>query len=110
SGTTSRPKGVMITHRNAYMNAVGTLVPLPMTVADRYLWTLPMFHANGWTFTWIVTAIGGTHVCLRKIDAPAIYDEINRERITTLCAAPTVLIAIANGPEAQRRCVRPGVR
>ena len=60
SGTTSRPKGVMITHRNAYMNVVGTLVHFPMTTADRYLWTLPMFHANDWTFTWIVTAVGST--------------------------------------------------
>src|SRR4051812_13298337 len=68
SGTTSRPKGVMITHRNAYLNAVGTLVHHPMSCADRYLWTLPMFHANGWTFVWIVTAVGGTHVCLRKVD------------------------------------------
>ena len=68
SGTTSRPKGVMITHRNAYMNAVGTLIHLPMRAGERYLWTLPMFHANGWTFTWIVTAVGGTHVCLRKVD------------------------------------------
>ena len=110
SGTTANPKGVMITHRNAWVNAVGTLAHWPMTAADRYLWTLPMFHANGWTFTWIVTAVGGTHVCLRKIDAPAIYDEIDRERITTLCAAPTVLIAIANGPEDQRKRVRPGVR
>ena len=59
SGTTSRPKGVMITHRNAYMNAVGTLLHVPMGLTDRYLWTLPMFHANGWTFTWIVTAVGG---------------------------------------------------
>ena len=59
SGTTSRPKGVMITHRNAYMNVVGTLLHIPMTLADRYLWTLPMFHANGWTFVWIVTAVGG---------------------------------------------------
>ncbi len=67
SGTTSRPKGVMITHRNAWVNAVGTLLHAPMTPADRYLWTLPMFHANGWTFTWIVTAVGGTHVCLRKV-------------------------------------------
>ena len=60
SGTTSRPEGVMITHRNAYMNAVGTLIHHPMTPADRYLWTLPMFHANGWTFVWIVTAVGGS--------------------------------------------------
>ncbi len=58
----------MITHRNAYMNAVGTLIHVPMTPADRYLWTLPMFHANGWTFTWIVTAAGAKHICLRKVD------------------------------------------
>src|SRR6476661_3864728 len=60
SGTTSKPKGVMITHRNAYINVVGTLIHHPMSVADRYLWTLPMFHANGWTFVWTVTAAGGT--------------------------------------------------
>src|SRR5262245_23452812 len=65
SGTTSRPKGVMITHRNAYMNVVGTLLHIPMGMADRYLWTLPMFHANGWTYTWIVTAVGAAHICLR---------------------------------------------
>src|SRR5262249_54710843 len=62
SGTTSRPKGVMITHRNAWMNSIGTLVHVAMSVADRYLWTLPMFHANGWTFTWTVTAAGADHV------------------------------------------------
>ena len=66
SGTTSRPKGVMITHRNAWMNSIGTLLHAHMTCADRYLWTLPMFHANGWTFVWTVTAAGATHVCLRK--------------------------------------------
>jgi fatty-acyl-CoA synthase len=110
SGTTANPKGVMITHRNAWVNAVGTLTHWPMTPADRYLWTLPMFHANGWTFTWIVTAVGGTHVCLRKVEATAIYDEIQRERVTTLCAAPTVLIAIANGPEANRKRLKRGVR
>jgi fatty-acyl-CoA synthase len=110
SGTTANPKGVMITHRNAWVNSVGTLTHWPMTPSDRYLWTLPMFHANGWTFTWTVTAVGGTHVCLRKADAPSIYAEIQREQITTLCAAPTVLIAIANGPEEQRRQLRRGVR
>ena len=110
SGTTSRPKGVMITHRNAWVNAVGTLVHWPMTPADRYLWTLPMFHANGWTFTWIVTAAGATHVCLRRADAETIYRHVNDERITALCAAPTVLIGIANGPEAQRQTLRRGVR
>jgi len=110
SGTTSNPKGVMITHRNAWVNAVGTLVHSPMTPADRYLWTLPMFHANGWTFTWIVTAVAATHLCLRHVDAPTIYGIIDRERITILCAAPTVLIAIASGPAAARSSLRRGVR
>ena len=88
SGTTSRPKGVMITHRNAYINAVGTLIHLPMHAGERYLWTLPMFHANGWTFTWIVTAVGGTHVCVRKVDAAQVYQLIRDERIDdALCRA-----------------------
>ena len=110
SGTTSRPKGVMITHRNAYMNVVGTLIHHPTTVADRYLWTLPMFHANGWTFVWTVTAAGGTHICLRKVEPTAVFEKIERESVTMLCAAPTVLISIANGPEELRRKTRPGVR
>ena len=110
SGTTSRPKGVMITHRNAWMNSIGTLVHHPLAVGERYLWTLPMFHANGWTFVWTVTAAGGTHVCLRKVEAAAIYALINAEQVGVLCAAPTVLITLANGPEALRRTVRRGVR
>ena len=110
SGTTSKPKGVMITHRNAFMNVVGTLLHVPMTAADRYLWTLPMFHANGWTFVWIVTAAGGTHVCLPKVDPAAIYERIERESITMLCAAPTVLISVANASEELRRRARKGVR
>jgi fatty-acyl-CoA synthase len=110
SGTTSRPKGVMITHRNAYMNAVGTLIHAPMTPADTYLWTLPMFHANGWTFTWIVTAAGAKHICLRKVDPAEIFRLIAAENVTMLCAAPTVLIGIANAPEELRRDVKPGVR
>ena len=110
SGTTSRPKGVMITHRNAYMNAVGTLVHHPMSCGDRYLWTLPMFHANGWTFVWIVTAAGATHVCLRKVDPPAVLAAIERESITMLCAAPTVLIGIASAPAALRPASRRPVR
>jgi len=83
---------------------------LPMTPADRYLWTLPMFHANGWTFVWIVTAAGAAHVCLRKVDAAAVYDQVERERISMLCAAPTVLIGIANGPEEHRRRLSRGLR
>jgi fatty-acyl-CoA synthase len=110
SGTTSRPKGVMITHRNAYLNAVGTLLHLPMRVGDRYLWTLPMFHANGWTFTWIVTAVGGTHVCLPKIDPAKVYELIRTERVSMLCAAPTVLIALANADPAVRADAPRGVR
>jgi fatty-acyl-CoA synthase len=110
SGTTSRPKGVMITHRNAYMNVVGTLMHHPMTPKDRYLWTLPMFHANGWTFVWIVTACGAAHVCLRKVEPRAIFELMERERISMFCAAPTVLIGIANAPEDLRRNAPRGVR
>jgi fatty-acyl-CoA synthase len=110
SGTTSRPKGVMITHRNAYLNVVGTLIHFPMTSADRYLWTLPMFHANGWTFVWTVTAVGGKHVCLRKVDPRLAFELIHRESITALCAAPTVLISLANAPAELHRNVAPGVR
>src|SRR6059058_5878942 len=110
SGTTSKPKGVMITHRNAYINIVGTLLHHPMTLTDRYLWTLPMFHANGWTFVWTVTAIGATHICLRKVQPSAVFEKINQESVTMLCAAPTVLIGIAHGPEELRREARRGVR
>src|SRR5204863_2929770 len=109
SGTTSTPKGVMITHRNAYVNVVGTMLHLPMRLTDRYLWTLPMFHANGWTYTWIVTAAGATHVCLRKVEPPRVFDVIRRERITSMCAAPTVLISLANCPPEERGEVPPGV-
>ena len=87
---------------------VGTLAHIPMSPADRYLWTLPMFHANGWTFTWIMTAAGAAHVCVRQVEASVIYRLVEAERITMLCAAPTVLIAIANGPEPLRRGLRRG--
>ena len=110
SGTTARPKGVMITHRNAYLNIMGTLVQHHLTPADRYLWTLPMFHANGWTFTWINTARGMAHVCLRRVEPLLIYQLIKDERITMLCAAPTVLISIANAPAEMRAGAPRGVR
>jgi len=110
SGTTSRPKGVMITHRNAWINSIGTLVHHSMTCADRYLWTLPMFHANGWTFVWTATAAGATHVCLRRVDPASVFEVIARERVTMFCAAPTILIAIANAPAALRAGARRGVR
>ena len=109
SGTTARPKGVMITHRNEYINVVGTLIHLPLRIGDRYLWTLPMFHANGWTFVWVVTAAGGTHICLPKPDPAAVFRLIREERITWLCAAPTVLIGLANAPAEVRQGVPRGV-
>jgi acyl-CoA synthetase (AMP-forming)/AMP-acid ligase II len=87
SGTTARPKGVMITHRNAAMNTIGTLLHIPLGVGERYLWTLPMFHANGWTFPWTETAAAGTHVCLRKVEPAAVFRLIRDEQVRLLCAA-----------------------
>ncbi|MDQ2960388.1 MAG: long-chain-fatty-acid--CoA ligase [Candidatus Dormibacteraeota bacterium] len=110
SGTTALPKGVMITHRNAYMNSVGTLIHLRLGVGDRYLWTLPMFHANGWTFTWTVTAAGATHICLRKVEAPHVFQLVRDEHVTWLCAAPTVLISLANASTEPDANIPRGVR
>jgi fatty-acyl-CoA synthase len=109
SGTTARPKGVMITHRNAAMNTIGTLLHMPIGIGERYLWTLPMFHANGWTYTWTVTAAAGTHVCLRKVDPATIFALIRDEQVTWLCAAPTVLITLASAPASVRGEVPAGV-
>jgi fatty-acyl-CoA synthase len=100
----------MITHRNAYMNVVGTLLHVPMQLSDRYLWTLPMFHANGWTFVWTVTAAGATHVCLPKIELRVIFELMATEQITILCAAPTVLISLANAPQDLRHVAPKGIR
>lgn len=110
SGTTARPKGVMITHRNAAFNLMGHFMHHTMSCADRYLWVLPMFHANGWTFVWVVTAAGGTHVCLRKAETRLIYETAGREGVTLFCAAPTVLIGLANAPEELRQSAPRGVR
>ncbi len=96
SGTTGRPKGVMYTHRGAYLNSLGELLETRMNSRSVYLWTLPMFHCNGWCYPWAVTAIGGTHVCLRKFDGETAWDLINRHGVTHLCGAPTVLITLAN--------------
>jgi len=110
SGTTSRPKGVMITHRNAWMNSIGMLVHAPLSAADRYLWTLPMFHANGWTYTWTVTAAGARHVCLRKVDPVQVFRLVIAEGVTYLCAAPTVLIGLASASRDLTSGVPRGVK
>jgi len=95
SGTTGYLKGVMYTHRGAYLNALGNAVEVELTGATRYLWTLPMFHCHGWCYTWAITAVGGTHVCLPRPLPVEVFRLIQTERITHLCAAPTVLIDLA---------------
>ena len=110
SGTTARPKGVMITHRNAWMNVMDTLVHFHITVDDTYLWTLPMFHANGWTFVWIITAAGARHICLPRVEPARVFDLIRQEHVGWLCAAPTVLISLANASPEVRGDVPKGVQ
>ncbi|GAA1733854.1 AMP-binding protein [Aeromicrobium alkaliterrae] len=100
SGTTGRPKGVMYHHRGAYLQAVAMAFHAGLTPGSRYLWTLPMFHCNGWSFPWAVTAAGGTHVCLREIDPGHIWQLLRDEGVTHYSAAPTVLTMIAEDASA----------
>ena len=102
SGTTGRPKGVLYTHRGAYLNAFGEIIESGMGFDTVYLWTLPMFHCNGWCFPWAVTAIAGTHVCLRKVDPGRIWDLLISEGVTHFNGAPTVHTMLVNHPKAHR--------
>ncbi len=102
SGTTGNPKGVVYHHRGAYLNALSNLVTWSMPPHATYLWTLPMFHCNGWCFPWSLAANAGTSVCLRRVDAAAIFDLIRTERVTHYCGAPIVHMLLANAPEALR--------
>jgi fatty-acyl-CoA synthase len=98
SGTTGDPKGVVYHHRGAYLNALGNALAFALTPDSVYLWTLPMFHCSGWTYTWAVTAAGGTHVCLRRVDPAQIFPAIRAHRVTHLCGAPIVLNMLVHAP------------
>ncbi|MDZ4735509.1 MAG: acyl-CoA synthetase [Rhodospirillaceae bacterium] len=100
SGTTGNPKGVVYHHRGAYLNALGDVLTMRLDPSTVFLWTLPMFHCNGWCFTWAVIAAGGTHVCLRKVDPALIYPMIPLHGVTHLCGAPIVLNLLANAPDS----------
>lgn len=102
SGTTGNPKGVVYHHRGAFLNAMGNALVFGLNHSSVYLWTLPMFHCNGWTFTWAVTAVGGTHVCLRQTDAKLIFPAIKEHRVTHMCGAPIVLNMMAHAPEEEK--------
>ena len=103
SGTTGDPKGVVYHHRGAYLNALGNALAFGLTPRSVYLWTLPMFHCSGWTYTWAVTAACATHVCLRKVDPALIFPAIAERRVTHLCGAPIVLNMLVHAPESVKR-------
>ena len=98
SGTTGDPKGVVYHHRGAYLNALGNALAFGLSPASVYLWTLPMFHCCGWTYTWAVTAAGATHVCLRRVDPALLFPAIREHRVTHLCGAPIVLNMLVHAP------------
>jgi fatty-acyl-CoA synthase len=103
SGTTGNPKGVVYHHRGAYLNAIGNTLAWEMPQHPVYLWTLPMFHCNGWCFPWGITALAGTHVCLRRVDAGSIYAAIAKSGVTHMCGAPIVLGMLVNAKDGERR-------
>jgi fatty-acyl-CoA synthase len=103
SGTTGNPKGVVYHHRGAYLSAIGNAMTFGLDRSSVYLWTLPMFHCNGWGFTWAVTVVAGTHVCLRRADPASIFSTIAEHRVTHLCGAPIVLNLLVHAPEQVKR-------
>jgi 3-(methylthio)propionyl---CoA ligase len=103
SGTTGNPKGVVFHHRGALLNAIGNAIIFGLGLDSVYLWTLPMFHCNGWTYPWAVTAMAGTHVCLRRVDPAMIFAAIAEHRVTHLCGAPIVLNMLAHAPDTMKR-------
>ena len=103
SGTTGNPKGVVCHHRGAYLNAIGQMLAFGIGARSRYLWTLPMFHCNGWTYTWGVTAAGGTHVCLRTVDPALIFALIEEHGVSHMCGAPVVLNLLLHAPDSIKR-------
>lgn len=108
SGTTGRPKGVLYHHRGAYLNAMGNALACDMRQHAVYLWTLPMFHCNGWSFPWTIALLAGTNVCLRRVEAGAIFDAIQSHGVDYFCAAPVVLSMLINSPPGvKRRAARP---
>ena len=102
SGTTGNPKGVVYHHRGAYINAASNIIACGMTPRATYLWTLPLFHCNGWCFAWTIAANGGTNICLRKVDAEAIYQLIDQHQVAYFCGAPIVLSILINTPKDQQ--------
>jgi 3-(methylthio)propionyl---CoA ligase len=103
SGTTGDPKGVVYHHRGAYLLAVGNVLTGSMGKHCVYLWTLPMFHCNGWCFPWTLSVVAGTHVCLRQVRAPAMYDAIARHKVTHLCGAPIVMATLLNAAPEEKK-------
>ena len=103
SGTTGDPKGVVYHHRGAYLLAIGNVLTGSMRKHCVYLWTLPMFHCNGWCFPWTISVVAGTHVCLRQVRARAMYDAIADHKVTHLCGAPIVMATLLNAPAAEKR-------
>ena len=110
SGTTGNPKGVVLHHRGAALNAISHILEWDMNKFPVYLWTLPMFHCNGWCFPWTIAARAGVNVCLRRVDAPHIFAAIKEYKVTHYCAAPIVFGLLVNAPEEMKLGVQPGVK